>query len=339
MAKILITGAAGFIGSQLSYRLWNEQHEITMIDDFSYGSTDNLIFEKKSFLNDVIRLDITNYNLLDQLFSEKQFDYVYHIAGIAPLPDCQSNPNRAVEVNIGGTVNILECSKKYGVKNVIFASTSAIYERNIIFPCREEDVVPPTLIYPSTKYCSEQFCKSYYETYGLNVSIMRFANVYGPHIDCLRKQPPFVAYVIRELFYNRSPVLHSDGKQSRDYVYIDDLLDLAVTLMNNTGFDVVNVSSNTAVSVSEMYNLLAELMGKKIDATYVDSANYWSKYPQLYAGKMPIKKEILDAEVNKYTLCDNTHAKSKYGWAPKISMREGFKRTIEYTIALLSSKT
>lgn len=337
MSKILITGAAGFIGSQLAYYLWKKKHNLTLIDNYSFGQKDNLIFDDVSFLDKVKCIDITDMAEMEELFKNNLFDYVYHIAGIAPLPDCQSNPYLACSVNIGGTINVLECSRKYGVKNVIFASTSAIYENDTQFPSIEDRVIPPTLIYPSTKYCAEQFCKSYYETYGLNVSIMRFANVYGPHIDCLRKQPPFIAYVIRELFYDRSPILHSNGEQSRDYIYVDDLLDLAYILLENKGFDVINVSSNESYSVNQLYDMIAELMGSNRKASFIDSVNYWKKYPQLYEGALKINPSILDSEVNKYTLCDNSHGKTKYGWIPKTSLKEGLKETIKYTTKMLST--
>ena len=336
MSKILITGAAGFIGSQLAHRLWKNKHDVVLIDDFSFGHQDNLIFEDKDFNEEIIKCDITDIDKLKSIFEKHSFEYVYHIAGIAPLPDCQTNPYNACSVNIGGTINILECSRKYGIKNVIFSSTSAIYENDSTFPSVENNVTPPSLIYPSTKYCAEQFCKSYHDTYGLNVSIMRFANVYGPHIDCLRKQPPFVGYVIRELFYNRSPILHSNGEQSRDYVYVEDLIDLAEILMDNKGFDIVNVSNNASYTVNQIYDMIKKNMNKKRDATFTTSNHYWEKYPQLYEGKLPIRPEILEAEVNKYTLCSNEHAYKKYNWSPKVSIEEGLKNTIDYTVEQLN---
>ena len=90
---------------------------------------------------------------------------------------------------------------------------------------------PPTLIYPNTKYCGERFAQSFADTYGMTVTCLRFANVYGPHIDCLRKQPPFVGYMIRELYYDRTPEFHSDGNQRRDYIYVDDLIALALRVV------------------------------------------------------------------------------------------------------------
>ena len=172
----------------------------------------------------------------------------------------------------------------------------------------------------------------------MNITCLRFANVYGPHIDCLRKQPPFVGYMIRELYYDRVPEFHSDGNQRRDYIYVDDLIDLAMRVWDQPGFDAVNVSSNKNYSVRELYATACELMGKQIEAKYCPSSHYWAKYPELYGGAYGIKPEILDHEVNKYSLCDNTHAKECYGWEPKIDIREGLRRVIENECAMLAAR-
>ncbi|RII36118.1 NAD-dependent epimerase/dehydratase family protein [Clostridium chromiireducens] len=335
MSKILITGAAGFIGSQLAYRLWKEGNELILIDNFSYGSKDNLIFLDHDFTNEVINMDIRDKEGMRKILSKESVEYIYHIAGIAPLPDCQTDPQEAIDVNVGGTVNILESARRFGAKKIIFASTNAIYENVKDFPTNENKFDLPTLIYPNTKYVAERFCESYCNTYGMNITCLRFANVYGPHIDCVRKQPPFIGYMIRELFYDRVPVFHSDGKQRRDYIYVEDLIDLALSVQKSDGFDCVNVSSNQNYSVNELYNIACKLMNKNIKAKYMTSGEYWRKYPELYEGAYPIKNEILEHEVNKYSLCDNSYAKEKYNWEPKVSIEEGLKNSIEYEIDLL----
>lgn len=337
MSKIFITGAAGFIGSQLAYHLWKKGHEVTLLDNFSYGSEDNLIFEEHSFQEEILREDIRNIPLINQLFAEKHFDYVYHIAGITPLPDCQMNPSEAVEVNVMGTVNLLEAARTYGVKKFIFASTSAVYENNQDFPSVESHVEFPSLIYPNTKYTAERFCQSYADVYGMNITCMRFANVYGPHLDCLRTQPPVVGYLIRELFFDRSPVLHSTGTQRRDFVYVEDLIDLAERVQEGTGFDAVNVSSNTTVSINDLAQIVRRLMGKEhIEFKYVDASNYWNKYPSLYEGAFPISQESLDHEVNKYTLLSNAYAKEAYGWEPHTTLEKGIQATIDFSVEVIA---
>lgn len=335
--KVLITGAAGFIGSQLAHRLWRDGVELILIDNFSFGHDDNLIFEDHDFRQEVINMDIRDKEGVRSLLEAGDIDYIYNIAGIAPLPDCQLNPTEAIDVNLNGFVNLLENGRIYGVKKVIQASTNAMYENEEIFPTVEENFKVPTLIYPNTKYAAERFAQSYCDTYGMNVTCLRFANVYGPHVDCLRKQPPFVAYMVRELYYDRTPIFHSTGEQRRDYIYVDDLIDLAIAVQSSTGFDVVNVSSNTNYSVNEMYQIAQEIMGKSIEADYADDAHYWEKYPGLFDGKYPIKDEVLSHEINKYSLCDNSYAMKKYKWSPKVSMREGLRLLIEAEVELLKN--
>ena len=335
--KVLITGAAGFIGSQLAHRLWKNGDELVLIDNFSFGHEDNLTFDDHDFRKEVIKMDIRDKDGIKSLMEKGDVDYIYNIAGIAPLPDCQLNPTEAIDVNLNGFVNLLENGRRYGVKKVIQASTNAMYENETEFPTREESFKVPTLIYPNTKYCAERFAQAFCDTYGMNVTCLRFANVYGPHVDCLRKQPPFVAYMVRELYYGRTPVFHSNGEQRRDYIYVDDLIDLAIAVRESEGFDAVNVSSNTNYSVNEMYQLAEDIMGKHIKAEYADDAHYWERYPELYEGKYPIKKEILNHEINKYSLCDNAYALKKYGWQPKVSMREGLTRLIESEVELLKN--
>jgi UDP-glucose 4-epimerase len=333
--KIMITGAAGFIGSQLAYKLWKDGKELVLIDNFSYGKMDNLEFPDHSFKEEIIKMDIRDKEGIASLLKNGDVDYIYNIAGIAPLPDCQINPQEAIEVNTVGLVNLLENARKYGVKKVIQASTNAMYENETKYPTKEDKFELPTLIYPNTKYCAERFAQSFCDTYGMSVSCLRFANVYGPHIDCLRKQPPFVAYMIRELYYDRTPVFHSDGTQRRDYIYVDDLIDLAIKVQNHKGFDCVNVSSNSNYSVNEMYQMACKIMNKDIKSEYAEDSHYWEKYPEMFNGAYSIKDEILEHEIKKYTLCDNSYAKKVYDWTPKISMEEGLKLVIENECELL----
>lgn len=334
--KVLITGAAGFIGSQLAYRFWKRGEELVLVDNFSYGRKENLEFPEHSFVNDIIEIDIRDGGI-EEIFKNNDIGYIYNIAGIAPLPDCQIDPANAIDVNVTGFVNLLENARKYGTKTVVQASTNAMYENETEFPTHEDKFRQPTLIYPNTKYCAERFAQSFCDTYDMNVACIRFANVYGPHIDCLRKQPPFVAYMIRELYYGRTPIFHSNGNQRRDYVYVDDLVDLAIAVRDVKGFDCVNCSSNVNYSVNEMYEVAQKIMNKFIKPEYASDAHYWEKYQELYRGTYVIKEEILNHEINKYSLCDNTHAKEKYGWSPKVSMEKGLESVIEHECKLLSS--
>ena len=339
-SKIFITGAAGFIGSQLAYYLLKKGHKVTLLDNFSYGNEDNLLFPDYDFRDEIIRGDVRNSKLINKLFEDNKFDYVYHIAAITPLPDCQAYPDKAVDVNITGTVIVLEASRVYGVKNVVFASTSAVYENNTVFPSKENHILRPNLTYPSTKYMSELFCQNYVENYGMNITCLRFANVYGPHLDCLRKQPPVVGYIIRELFFDRQPVLYGTGEQQRDFIYVDDLVQLCELVLKSKGFDIVNVSSGKPHSINEIVKIIAKKMKKeKIYPKYIDVSQFWDKYEELYKGYFPILKRSVSHEVKKYTELSNEYAYEKYGWKPKTSIEDGIKKTIVFTCEVLKRLT
>lgn len=338
MSNILVTGAAGFIGSQLIYRLWKNGENVTLIDNFSYGSDFNLIFDDYDFRKEIYRMDIRNLKFMEKIFSEKKFDIVYHMAGITPLPDCQNMPVEAVDVNVRGTVIILDLVRRYGVKKMIFASTSAVYENNTDFPSVESHVEKPSLLYPSTKYTSEQFCKAFSDAYGIPIICLRFANVYGPHIDCLRSQPPVMGYIIRELFYGRPPILHSTGNQKRDFVYVDDLIDLAVLVSDAEEYDTVNVSTGAVVSINEIVDVICDIMQTGIRPKYAEVDHFWAKYPELYKEPYPISKKLMENEVLKYTCLSNKHAQIMYGWVPKTSLRDGVQKMVEFSRKVLERK-
>lgn len=331
MAKVLITGAAGFIGSQVAHDFTLCGDDVTLIDNFSYGFEDNLIFDDLDLRKSVQRIDIRDVDALEKLFS-KGFDFVYHNAAITPLPECQMKCSETASVNMTGTVNLLELSRRTGVKRFIFASTSAVYENETEFPCAEKLDVFPSLIYANTKAAGEKFCKSFSDCYGLPSTVLRYANVYGPRMDALRLQPPVVAYIIRELYYGRTPVLHSTGNQKRDFIYCDDLADLALAVRDGQQpFDIVNVSSNKAISINDIYASVAQAMGKQdVKPEYAEVSDFWSRYPGLYEGALPLLPEIAEHEVNKYTLCDNTHAKEAYDWIPKTDLDQGIANCVDY---------
>ena len=190
--KYLITGAAGFIGSTVSNHLYNLGHELVLIDNLSFGNIDN--FEGNKDLSDnLIKQDIRDD--LTSLF--EGVDIVLHFAAITSLPYCQSHPRLAYDVNVNGSINILENCRNNNIKKIILASTSAIYENCSTYPFKEELEVNPTLIYSMTKKTAEDIFKSYRTNYGLNTVSLRFFNVFGEHQDVRRVNPPFTSYLTK----------------------------------------------------------------------------------------------------------------------------------------------
>ena len=326
---IAITGAAGFVGSQLAVRLHREGHRLILIDDLSYGYEDNLQVDGKP-LAPLIRLDIRSPDLGPHV---RGADCLFHLAGISALPVNQSEPERAISVNVAGTVNVLEAARRSGVGRVVFASTSAVYENNTSFPCHEDDPVAPTLIYALSKWQAERLCASYATTYGMEIAITRYYNVYGPHQDIRRTSPPFVGYVVRELLQGRAPVLHSDGQQERDYVFLDDVIDLNIACMRHPAASgqIFNVASGVTSSVNTIYAMIAALVGTDLKAEFIPSSRFWDKYPALFEGPYPIDAAILDHEVNKFTLGATQKAATLLEWTARVALEDGLRQTIDYT--------
>lgn len=327
--KILITGAAGFIGSTLGYFLSKKEHELILLDNFSYGKLDNLVIDGE-FFGEFVGMDIRSKELNTLM---KDIDIVFHFAGIAPLPDCQSDPFEALSVNVAGTANVLNAARINGIKKVIFSSTSAIYEANKNFPCTETDETNPYLIYSNSKKQAEMLCKSFFKAYGLNSVILRFFNVYGPHQDMKRKHPPLIGYILKELLQGggNRPKLYSNGEQKRDYVYVEDVISLCELVINEdrANNQTFNVCTGEVVSVAEIYEIIAGYLNTELKPLYKDAKDFWERYPALYEGKLSLKQSILEDEVNKYSLGSNEAARA-LGWNPKYDIKQGLKECCKY---------
>lgn len=329
--NILITGGAGFIGSQLGFYLEDKGHEVILLDNLRYGHVDNLIRDDKIHTN-FICMDVRDSRLEDVA---KGVDVIFHLGGISSLPECNYWAGEAYSCNIGGTANVLEVARRNNIKKVIFSSTSAVYENEKIFPSTEDLIVQPTLVYSLSKKHCEDLCRSFTEMYGMDITILRFFNVYGPHMDYLRPNPPLVSYIIKCLLNAEPPLLHSDGKQARDMIYINDVLSMLEKVMVNpkSRNEIFNVGSGVTTTVQEVYDLVAQAFKKKnIKPVYRKATKIWEKYPGLFMGKYPLKDAILESEVNKYTLSSIEKAKKKLGWEPKIAIKEGLTKTVDYAI-------
>ncbi|HQQ82043.1 MAG TPA: NAD-dependent epimerase/dehydratase family protein [Cyclobacteriaceae bacterium] len=330
--KVVITGGAGFIGSQLGYQLDQEGMEVVLIDDMSFGYEDNLVIDGKRF-GTFVKADVRKKEMMELL---RGADTVYHFAGISALPVCQENPYYAIDVNVAGTANVLEAARLNDVRRVVFASTSAIYENNTDFPVKESDPVSPHLVYSTSKQQAELLCKSYFKTYGLEVVIIRFFNVYGPHQDFKRVSPPLTSYLIRCFMKGEVPVLHSSGNQKRDYVYVDDLNRLNQLCMTHPAApgNTFNAASGKSYSVLEIYDALAGAFKTDIKPVFHQASVFWDKYPNLFSGSRPFPRQLLEKEVNKFSLGDTRHTLETIGWKAEIDLGEGMSRTAAYARTL-----
>ena len=321
--RILITGGAGFVGSQLGQRLAADGHDVLLLDNMSFGHLDNLLMDGRPFARFVCR-DIRDPRTTELY---EGVDCVFHLAGIAALPVCQLDPREAYDVNVAGTGAVLEAARLAGVRRVVFSSTSAIYERTAGDPLHEEATVAPDLVYACTKHSAEALCRGYALNYGLDVVICRFFNVFGPHQDVFRASPPFTSYVARELVHDRSPILYNRRSDvRRDYVHVDDVVELLLRVMldqNRHGADVFNVCSGIGHSVPELFEVFRQVSGKRLEATYRDPAEYWDRYPSLFAGAFPLSRVRVVEEVFKSAIGANAKARATFDWRPTLDLTAG----------------
>ena len=263
--NILITGGAGFIGSELGKFLLTQGHSVKILDTLEYGYRDN--FEDNEILkNNFIQADVRDADFAKYL---EDIDIVYHFAGISALPECESHPYKAFDINTNGTVNVLNAIRHSKVKRLIFASTSAVYENNNNNEVhKEDDIVKPNLVYATTKYCAEQVCRAYAQNYGMDIVICRFFNVFGPHQDFKRKYPPFTSFLIREALAGRKPTIYNTEDCKRDYIYVYDLMQYLYRMgMSEKHYsaDIFNLATGKAYSAIEIAETIYKALGKPLD--------------------------------------------------------------------------
>lgn len=339
---VLITGGAGFIGSELGYILSTSrsqsleevEYNVILLDDMSYGREENLLVNGVKIVCKFIKCDIRSEEMYNHL---KDVDIVIHCAGIAPLPDCQVNPAKAIDVNVSGLANTLEASRRNNIKRFIFFSSSAVYENNNTFPSKESDNISPSLIYACSKQQGEILCHSYRINYNMPIVILRCFNVYGPHQNLFRKHPPFLGYAIRELMNGNVPTFYSDGTQKRDYIFIDDLVRLVQLCMlhKSAPGNTFNASTNKVYSVNELYQIVSEHFDFKCQPNYNNSSSFWNKYPELFESgsiTMPLRGDIVEKEVKKFAQGDYSHAQQVLGWIPLVSMEKGIEITVRHIL-------
>ena len=332
--KVVITGGAGFIGSKLGYELNKKGYEVLLLDDLSFGYEENLTIDGSTFGTfkkiDIRSPDLKNYFL--------DADYIFHFASINTLPVCQSQPTYAIDVNVTGIANVLEASRLSNVKRIIFASTGAVYENNTKFPCVEEDPINPNLVYSMSKSFCEKLCNSYSQLYGMEVCITRYYNVYGPHQDVKRTSAPFVPYLINQLLQNKEPILHFNGEQQRDYVYIDDVNELNLLCMTHPKAkdQIFNVSSGVPISVNQIYNMITTILNSSIKPIFHDSKKFWDKHLTLFDGKYQLNEKRVAQETEKFTLGSVEKTEKLIGWKATTPIEEGLSKTIEYAKKTIS---
>lgn len=298
--KVLITGVAGFIGSNLARYLLARGFEVVGMDNLSAGIRENVPPGVRFFQE-----DIRSPNLAPAFAG---VDAVFHLAARNGLSDCMAHPVETAETNVVGTASVLEAARRAGVRKVAYAGSSAEYEGVPELPTRVARVEPQS-IYAVSKRAGGLLCDSYRHLFGMNVTILRYFNVYGPAQDWRRAVPPVMSAFILKLLRGKRPIIYGTGRKRRDFVYVDDVNAFHLLVLSDARTDnhVYNVGSGVNYSVTEIFDLVEE---------------------ELRTGLRPVYQDDLPGEAQE-TLADITRERA-LGWAPAVGLREGIRRSMAY---------
>jgi UDP-glucose 4-epimerase len=299
--KVLVTGGAGFIGSHQVDALIKNGYKVVIVDDLSTGQEVNLN-PKAKFYNADIRDDD-----LDEIFKKEKPEYVFHFAA-------QINVNRSVEdplfdadVNIVGSLNVLDNCVEHGVKKIMFSSTGgALYGEAEEVPTPEDYPCYPMSPYGIAKLSVEHYLRFYKEFHGLNYGITRYANVYGPRQNT-KGEAGVIAIFAEKMLENIHPVIHGDGHQTRDFVFVGDVVLANMTVFKSDSSDTYNVGTGRQTTINEVYRYINESLG----------GGFKEKHSDDFSGQ---KVSCLSTEKISKNL----------GWAPSVKVSEGIKKTIEW---------
>lgn len=307
--KILVTGGAGFIGSNIADRLIELDHDVVIVDDLSNGKRENVNKNAKFYEFDIRGKGLKN------IFKEEKPDIVIHNAAQLSVRISVEDPMFDAEVNILGGLNVFYCSKETQVKKVIFASSGGtVYGEQEYFPADETHGTNPISPYGVAKLTSEKYLYYFYKTYGLKYVALRYANIYGPRQDPLG-EAGVVAIFSNKMLSGENPVINGDGNQTRDYVFIGDTVEANIKAIEGNFVGCVNIGTGIETSVNQLFYILKNI----------------SQNPKLKEAHGPAKPGEQYRSVLNYTL-----AKKVLGWEPKIKIEEGLKITYRWFLVNIS---
>ncbi len=301
--KILVTGGAGFIASHITDAFVNEGHQVVVLDDLSSGFEKN-VNPKAKF----VKGNICDKELVENLFAEEQFDLVNHHAAQMDVRRSVKDPAFDANTNILGTINLLQNAIKYNVKKFMFASTGgAVYGEQSYFPADENHPTQPRSPYGISKLAVEKYLYFYNAEYGLNYTILRYANIYGP------RQNPFgeagvVAIFSTKLLKGEQPIINGSGEQTRDYVFVGDVVKANLFTLNDDANEIYNVGTGIETNVNQLFHKLNKIIG---------------------AGKEEKHGPAAPGEQMRSVITSEKLFK-KFGWKPSTVLEDGLKLTVEF---------
>ncbi len=299
--RIIITGVAGFIGSNLGQRLIAAKHKVIGVDNLAYGVKSQIPKGIK-----FRKVDIRSQAIYPLL---RGTDVVFHLAAKNTIVDCQKDPVETADINITGTVNVYEASRRAKAKRIVYAETAALYDGIKKMPV-SEDTIAPEGFYALSKVADNMFANAYYRWSGLPVVGLRYFNVYGPRQDYRRTIPPVMSAFIIKLLRGKRPFIYGSGKQRRDFIYVDDINDFHLQCLKDDRVigQVFNLGSGKSYSVLEIYDKIQKILKTNIK---------------------PIFKPALEGDEVMDSIADISRAK-KLGWRPKTDIDAGLRQMIDY---------
>jgi UDP-glucose 4-epimerase len=302
MMKILVTGGAGFIGSNVADGLIAKGHEVVVVDDLSTGFQENINSESTFY-----RLDIREVDLAE-VFEKEKPDVICHHAAQIDVRKSLTDPIFDAQVNVLGSLNLLEQCVKHEIAKVVYASTGgAIYGEPEYLPADEQHPIRPLSQYGVTKHIVEHYLYLYGKNYGLNYTILRYPNVYGPRQDPLG-EAGVVAIFTEALLQGKQPVIYGDGSHTRDYVYVGDVVEANLLALDRGEGEIVNLGWGSEISVNQIFDALKKHTAQKVEAIHA---------PERLG------------EIHRICL-DAAKAKDVLGWEPRVGLDEGIQKTVEF---------
>jgi UDP-glucose 4-epimerase len=301
----IVTGGAGFIGSHIARYLAGQGHDITVIDDLTTGKQENLVEKCSSGRINFIEGSITDSELLNRTFCDA--DGIFHEAALVSVPWSFEHPLETSEVNITGTLKVLIAARDCSVKKVVFASSSAVYGDNPELPKKESMIPEPKSPYALSKMTGEYLGDIFHKSYGISFVGLRYFNVYGPRQDLKSPYAAVVPKFISRILHGEAPLIFGDGSQTRDFVYVQDVVRANVMAMERNVNGIFNVASGRRISVDELAAIIPALMGRSVRP--VHGPERAGDILHSYADISKIKNEF---------------------FSPEYSLETGLKETIEW---------
>jgi UDP-glucose 4-epimerase len=299
--EVLVTGGAGFIGSNIVDGLIKEGHKVIVVDNLSTGKKENLNEEAEFY-----QLDIRDQEL-EKFFEENNITHVIHHAAQIDVQHSIKDPLFDAKNNILGTINILEMAKKYEVEKIIYASSAAVYGEPDYLPVDEEHPIKAMSPYGITKHTPEHYIKMYSELYDLKYTIFRYSNVYGPRQDP-KGEGGVVSIFVDKMLAEERPVIFGDGEQTRDFIHVYDIVKANLLALEKGDNILVNISTESRDSVNDLVDYLNEILPYNLKA---------------------INEEARKGDILHSSLA-NGKAKELLGWTPDYDLRAGLEQTVEY---------